>query len=57
MAYALLILLFSGVICLIVGADLNANATTFWKKAEGVFLTAVGIIGILAPIYYLASMH
>ena len=57
MAYALIIILFSGFICLIVGADLNANATTFWKKAEGVFLTAVGIIGLLAPIYLLASMH
>lgn len=57
MAYALIMTLFSGVICLIVGADLNANATTFWKKAEGVLLTAVGIIGMLLPIFYLSTMH
>jgi uncharacterized membrane protein len=57
MAYLLLIVLFSGLICLMVGADLNANATSLWKKAEGVLLTAVGIVGILTPIFYLATMN
>lgn len=53
MAYLLLIIMFFGVITMITGGDLMANAKTTFRKLEAGFVMGVGVLGILTSIFYL----
>jgi|SaaInl85LU_5_DNA_1037374.scaffolds.fasta_scaffold45186_3 hypothetical protein len=57
MAYLLLIIFFGGITSLMVGGETYTLATGILRKLEGVLLMSIGVLGILAPIYYLATMH